>query len=178
VENDSLRVSAGSAGETDVWWPHRPEDREVERRVAQLGEDAGIVARLPASSEPDRAADSVTPSDSDAPADVEIAAAADAVLVEYLLMQRLSEEFPGTEFVPYGYPLESLRGSLTDHVASLSDANRQTLLQRIDDRQWQEGPDQPVISNPRSQVIYEGSDWEDPAPGLIPIDPDPQSVEK
>jgi hypothetical protein len=182
--------------------------------VAQFGEQAGIVARLPAGSEDAGAVDADTPSDADtppggeivaaantppgeesaaaadtppgeesaAPADTppdeQIAAAADTVLVEYLLMDELSHMFPGTEFVPYGYPLENLRGPLRDRVAGLSDSDRQTLLEQVDARQWYNDPERPVISNPRSPVIYEGPDAEVPGPGLIPIEPDPQSVEK
>jgi hypothetical protein len=141
--------------------------------VAQLGESAGLVAPLGAYSEP-AGADTPTAG----PTDEEIAAAADAMLVEYLLMRRLSEEFPGTQFVPYGYPLEPLREQLWDHVAGLSDTDRQPLLERVDDWPWREDPGQPVISNPNSPVIYTGPDAEDPLPGLIPIDRDPQSVEK
>jgi hypothetical protein len=176
--NDLPKASASSAGQSRVWWPHRPEDREVERKVAQRGVDAGIVAPPPVPFKSTAAEGSHAPADFETARDGEIAAAADAVLTEYLLMQRLSEEFPGTEFVPYGYPVEKLRLEVAQQVAGLSPADRQELLEQVPGALRQEGPGQPVMSHPRSGVIYEGPDAENPEPGGIPIDRDPQSVEK
>jgi hypothetical protein len=161
-----------NAGEPRVWWPHRPEDREVERKVAQRGVATGIAAPPPVSSDPG----SDVPAGG--PADEHVAAAADAVLSEYLLAQRLSEEFPGTEFVPYGYPVERLRQEAARQVAGLSPGDRQRLLEQVSAWQWREGPGRPVMSHPGSPVRYTGPDSEDPDPARIPIDNDPQSVEK
>jgi hypothetical protein len=160
-----------------VWWPHRPEDRALERKVVQLGATAGVVGVPEELSE--LAANGDSDSHADEGIDEEISSAADAVLTRYLLLQALAEEFPGaTEFVPYGYPVEQVRQEVAQQVAGLSAGDRQRLLEDVYELQLHGGPGKPIMSHRDSGVVYEGPDWEDPNPEHVDVDRDPQSLEK
>jgi hypothetical protein len=99
-------------------------------------------------------------------------------MITYRLEQEMSELFPGTEFVPYGYPVEKVHQEVVREVAGLSPVGRQRLLEEIEPLWDFGGPQKPIMSNRRSGIVYEGSDWEDPDPRIVYVDGDPQSLEK
>jgi hypothetical protein len=169
---ESTQAFSRTAAETRGRWSRRPEDRAIEadRGGARSGEAGGLASRSTAGSQPAGAEGSETPPDE------QLSEVALEPIITYLLNERLSEEFPGNEYVPFGYPVSKVRLAVVQEVAGLSPAELARLWEEANRSQG--GPQKPIMSNRGSRVLYDGPDWEEPDPAIVDIDPDRQSPTK
>jgi hypothetical protein len=127
-------------------------DPELERAAARAARSLGlpVAPRVAAAADGDAAPETSV-------REPEVVGAADAAMTEFRLRQVLWERFHRQgQLVPWGFPVDRLRGELAVEVAALPASKRNELLRLSAEHLPHQA--RPIMSHPESGNVYRGRD--------------------